>query len=410
LLGDGKPFRRQLQSRGGTTTPNQSIQPARHAPESQIPVTIEGAKSKAAHSMKNRASVSTLGLTELVTLGALALCAALLPTTVRAQAKSAADSGIVARVNDDVITLAAYQKAEQALRDEVTRDCQDCPPEKIAAQFKDQQKDLLRGMIDESLIVQRAKDMDISVEADVNKRLDEVRQQNNLATLDDLKKGVEASGLSWDDYKTTIRNGLLQKEVVRREVGSHVDITREEVKQYYDAHLEDFTLPERVVLSEISLSTEGKTTEEMAAVRNKVEGLRISVLNGDDFAQVARLYSQGSTAKDGGALGTFKKGELAPQLEAIVFLMSKGQITDVTQTRTDFEILKVDDHLSAGLQPFEKVEPDIRGIVLAQKMQPRIRDYLAELREQSNIIVKPGYNDSALLSGANVPQPDNSHP
>lgn len=361
--------------------------------------------------MKNRALIFNLGLTEAFTLSVLALCAALLPPTAPAQtqAKSVADGEIVARVNSDVITLAAYQKAEQTLRDEVARDCQDCPPEKIAAQFKEQQKDLLRGMIDESLIVQRAKDMGISVEADVNKRLEEVRQQNNLATLDDLKKGVEASGLSWEDYKTTIRNGLLQKEVVRREVGSHVDITREEVKQYYDAHPEEFTLPERVVLSEISLSTEGKTAEDMAAVRNKVEGLRTSVLNGDDFSQVARLYSQGSTAKDGGALGTFKKGELAPQLEAVVFQMSKGQITDVIQTRTDFEILKVDDHLQAGLQPFEKVEADIRGTVLAQKMQPRIRDYLAELREQSNIIVKPGYTDSALLSGANVPQPDNSH-
>jgi peptidyl-prolyl cis-trans isomerase SurA len=347
--------------------------------------------------------------TPAFTIAATLFFATLLPASAHAQAKPAADADIVARVNNDVITLAAYQKAEQQLRDEVARDCQGCPQAQIDAQFKDQQKDLLRGMIDESLIVQRAKDMGVSVEADVNKRLDEVRQQNNLANLDDLKKGVEASGLSWEDYKTTIRNGLLQKEVVRREVGSHVDITREEVKQYYDAHPEEFTLPERVVLSEISLSTEGKTPEEMTAVRNKVEGLRTSVLNGDDFNQVARLYSQGSTAKDGGELGTFKKGELAPQLEQTVFQMNKGQITDVIQTRTDFEILKVDDHLQAGLQPFEKVETDIRGTILAQKMQPRIRDYLAELREQSNIIIKPGYNDSALLSGANVPQPDNSH-
>ena len=259
--------------------------------------------------MKNRnlASVFALGIAPTFTLAALAFCSSLLPAGVRAQAKPPADAEIVARVNNDVITLAAYQKAEQQLRDEAARDCPDCPPEKIDAQFKDQRKDLLRGMIDESLIVQRAKDMGISVEADVNKRLDEVRQQNGLATLDDLQKGVEASGLSWEDYKTTIRNGLLQKEVVRREVGSRVDITREEVKQYYDAHPEEFTLPERVVLSEISLSTEGKTPEEMAAVRNKVEGLRTSVLNGDDFNQVARLYSQGSTAKDGGALGTFKR-------------------------------------------------------------------------------------------------------
>jgi peptidyl-prolyl cis-trans isomerase SurA len=249
--------------------------------------------------------------------------------------------------------------------------------------------------------------MGISVESDLAKRLDEVRQQNGLATLDDLQKGVEASGLSWEDYKTTIRNGLFQKEVVQREVGSRVDISNDEVKQYYEAHPQEFTLPERVVLSEISVSTEGKTPEELAALRSKAEGLRISVLNGDDFNQVARLYSEGSTAKDGVALGTFKRGELAPQIEEVVFQMSKGQITDVIQTRTGFEFLLVDDHLQAGLQPLDKVAADIRNTIHAQKVQPPLRDYLAELREQSNIAVKPGYNDSALLSGANIPPPDN---
>lgn len=361
--------------------------------------------------MKNRdhASVVTLALTLILTPVVLTLLAALLPPSVLAQAKPAADPDIVARVNNDVITLSDYQKAEQQLRDEVAHDCQGCPQDRIDALFKEQQKDLLRGMIDQSLMVQRAKDMGISVESDLAKRLDEVRQQNGLAALDDLKKGVEASGLTWEDYKTTIRNGLLQKELVRREVGSHVDISSDEVKQYYEAHPQEFTLPERVVLSEISLSTEGKSTEEFAAVRSKAEGLRSSVLNGDDFNQVARLYSQGSTAKEGGGLGTFKRGELSPQLEGAVFQMSKGQISDVIQTRTGFEILKVEDHLQAELQPMDKVEPDIRNTIHAQKMQPLMRDYLAELREQSYIIVKPGYRDSALLSGANVASPDQSH-
>ena len=361
--------------------------------------------------MKNRnhGSVVTLGLTLILTLVVLASLAALRPPGVRAQAKPAADADIVARINNDVITLSDYQKAEQELRDEVAHDCQGCPQDQIDPKFKEQQKDLLRGMIDQSLMVQRAKDMGISVESDVAKRLDEVRQQNGLATLDDLKKGVEASGLNWEDYKTTIRNGLLQKELVRREVGSHVDISSDEVKQYYEAHQQEFTLPERVVLSEISLTTEGKSPEEFAAVRSKEEGLRTSVLNGDDFSQVARLYSQGSTAKDGGGLGTFQRGELSPQIEAVVFPMSKGQISDVIQTRTGFEILKVEDHLQSELQPMNKVEPDIRNTIHAQKMQPLIRDYLAELREQSYIIVKPGYRDSALLSGANLASPDTSY-
>jgi peptidyl-prolyl cis-trans isomerase SurA len=351
--------------------------------------------------MKNRnlASVLTLSFS----------LAALLPANVNAQAKPTADADIVARVNNDVITLSDYQKAERQLRDETAHDCQGCPQDQIDAQFKQQQKDLLRGMIDQSLMIQRAKDMSINVESDLAKRLDEVRKQNGLATLDDLQKGVEASSLSWEDYKTTIRNGLLQKEVVQREVGSRVDISPDEVKQYYDAHPQEFTLPERVTLSEISVSTEGKNPEEFAALRSEAEGLRTSVINGDDFGQVARLYSQGSTAKDGGAIGTFKRGDLPPQIEDVVFQMSRGQITDVIQTRTDFEFLLVDDHLQAGLQPLDKVEADIRNTIHARKVQPLLRDYLAELREQSYIIVKPGYNDSALLSGANVTSPDKSH-
>jgi len=355
--------------------------------------------------MKNR------HLASFVTLGTLALLATLIPPSARGQARPASSGEIVASVNNDVITLAEYQKAEQQLRDEVTHDCQACPPEKIDAQFKEQQKDLLRGLIDQVLMVQRAKDMGIKVESDLNKRLDEVRQQNGLATIGDLQKGVEASGLSWEDYKTTIRNSLLQKEVVKREVGAHLEISSDEVKQYYNAHSQEFALPERVILSEISLSTEGKKPEDFAAARSKVEGLRASVLNGDDFHQVAALYSQGSSAKDGGNLGTFKKGELAPQIEAIVFQLGKGQITDVIQTRTGFEFIKVEDHLQAEVQPMDKVETQIRDTIYAQKMQPRIREYLAELREQSYVIVKPDYTDSALLTGANVAPPDkNSHP
>src|SRR5271168_1601357 len=226
--------------------------------------------------MKNR---------HLVLFATLVALGTMVPGSASAQTKPTPTGEIVARVNDQVITLAEYQKAEQQLRDEAAQDCQGCPPEKIEAQFKAQQKDLLRGLIDQSLFVQRAKDMGISVESDLAKRLDEVRKQNGLATLDDLQKGVEASGLAWEAYKTTIRDGLLQKEVVQREVGSHVDISSDEVKQYYEAHPQEFTLPERVTLSEISLSTEGKSPEELIAARNKAEGLRTSILNGDNFNQ-----------------------------------------------------------------------------------------------------------------------------
>jgi peptidyl-prolyl cis-trans isomerase SurA len=347
----------------------------------------------------------------LILSGALVLVAALAPSAARAQNKALVVEEIIARVNNDVITMSDYQKAEEQLREEVAHDCQGCPQDKLFAQFKEQQKDLLRGLIDQSLMVQRAKDMGISVESDLIKRLDDVRKQNGLASMEDLEKAVEGSGLAWEDYKTTIRNGLLTQEVVRREVGSHINIPTDEVKQYYDAHPQEFTRPEQVVLSEIFLSTDGKSPEEIESVQKKAEDLRNRVMKGDDFNEIAKRYSEGSTAKDGGDLGTFKKSELAPQLEAVVFKMEKGQITDVIQTKTGFEILKVENHYEAGLQPQAKVENEIMNRLYMQKMQPQMRDYLGQLREESYVMVKPGYTDSAAVAGASVitevqPTPD----
>jgi peptidyl-prolyl cis-trans isomerase SurA len=356
--------------------------------------------------MKSCKFVAVLSLS-----GGLMLGVMLFPSAARAQAKSVVVEEIIARVNNDVITMSDYQKADEQLREEVAHDCQGCAQDKLMAEFKDQQKDLLRGLIDQSLMVQRAKDMGISVESDVIKRLDDVRKQNQLASLEDLEKAVEGSGLAWEDYKTTIRNGLLTQEVVRREVGSHINISNDEVKKYYDAHPQEFTRPEQVVLSEIFLSTEGKSPEEIASVQRKAEDLRNRVMKGDDFNEIAKRYSEGSTAKDGGDLGTFKQSELAPQLEEVVFKMDKGQITDVIQTKTGFEVLKVENHFKAGLQPVDKVDNEIMNRLYMQKMQPQMRDYLGLLREESYVMVKPGYTDTAAVAGASVitevqPTPD----
>ena len=103
-------------------------------------------------------------------------------------------------------------------------------------------------------------------------------------------------------------------------------------------------------------------------------------------------------------MGTFPKGELDQKLEEVVFKMDKGQITDVIQTKTGFEILKVENHFQAGLQPMDKVENEIMNRIYAQKMQPTMRDYLSQLREQSYVMVKPGYTDSAAVAGASVIQ------
>ena len=327
-----------------------------------------------------------------------------IPTGVVAQGKGTVVEEIVARVNNSIITLTDYQKGDQSLREEIARACQNCPADKISAEYKDRQKDLLRDLIDQQLLIERAKDMGITGDTELVKRLDDVRKQNNLATMEDLEKAVESSGIAWEDYKTQIRNSILTQEVIRQQVGGRLDIPSEEVKKYYDAHKDQFNRPEQVELAEIFLSTEGKSPEEISAVRTKADDLHNRVAKGEDFTEIAKRYSEGTTAKEGGDLGRFERGQLAPQLEDAVFKLERNGVSDVIQTKTGFEILKVINHYDAGLQPLDKVENEIMNKLYTEKMEPALRNYLAELREESYVMVKPGYTDTAAIQGANVIQ------
>jgi peptidyl-prolyl cis-trans isomerase SurA len=344
--------------------------------------------------MKNQSCRWTLGL----------LLFLLAPLGSRAQSKPSVVEEIVARVNNQIITMSDYQKAGAGLQQEVQQDCQNCTQQQIATEVADRRKNLLRDMIDQQLLIERAKDMDLNVETELVKRLDDVRKQNNLATMEDLEKAVEGQGLVWEDYKNQLRNGMLTQEVIRREVGGRLDIGSDEVKKYYEAHKQDYNRPEQVALAEIFLSTEGKSPEEIAAVRTRADDLHNRLVKGEDFAALARRYSQGSTADQGGDLGEFERGQLAKQLEDAVFGLEKAQFTDVIQTKTGFEILKVLDHFQAGLQPLDKVEGEITNILYRQKMEPALRTYLAQLREESYVQVKPGYTDTAAVPGATVIQ------
>src|SRR5579862_2635949 len=243
---------------------------------------------------------------QIVTAGsslALALTAALFLSASGAHAqatKGTVVEEIVARVNNQIITLSDYQKAAVGLRQEAAQDCQNCSPMQIQGEVDKKQKDLLRDMIDQQLLIERAKDMDISVETDLVKRLDEVRKQNNLNTLEELEKAVESQGIVWEDYKTQLRNQLLTQEVIRREVGGRMNIGNDEIKKYYDAHKEDFNRKEQVELQELFLSTENKTPEEIEAVRTRAQDLHNRLVKGEDFDQLVKRYSEGSTAQQEG--------------------------------------------------------------------------------------------------------------
>jgi peptidyl-prolyl cis-trans isomerase SurA len=303
---------------------------------------------------------------------------------------------IIARVNNEIITRSEYEKGRQAAEEDARQECQNrCTPEQLRISIEDRQKNALRDLIDQSLLVQRAKDMGVSVETEVIKRLDQVRTQNNLPSMEELEKAVASQGTNWEDFKSNIRNQLLTQRVISSEVGSHITVSEDEIQKYYEAHKSEFVRPEQVALREVEVSTEGKKPEEIPDLKKKAETALKRVKDGEDFGEIAKRLSDGSTKGQGGFLGVYKHGELSKELEDIVFKMKKNDLTDVMETKQGFLVLQVLEHYDEGEQSLAKVKNEIMDRLYSQRMEPAMRNYLKTLREQSYVVIKPGFQDIA---------------
>jgi peptidyl-prolyl cis-trans isomerase SurA len=303
---------------------------------------------------------------------------------------------IIARVNNEIITRSELDKARAAAEDDARQECQGhCTPEQLQTDIEDRRKNALRDLIDQSLLFQRGKDMDINVEPEVIKRLDQIRIQNKLDSMEALEKAVTSQGLNWEDFKDGIRKQLLTQRVIGSEVGSHITIGNDEVQKYYDAHKTDFIRPEQVALRSIEINTQGKKPEEIAELRKKADTALKRVQDGEDFGEIAKRFSDGSTAKQGGYLGIYKRGELSKELEDRVFAMKRNELTPVIETKQGFLILQVLEHYDEGLQTVDKVRDEIMDKLYNERLEPAMREYLKTLREQSYVIIKPGYQDIA---------------
>ena len=329
----------------------------------------------------------------------IALCALLVFLGAAAAAAQGKNSRIIeeiiARVNNEVVTHSDLDKARAQVKDEVQHDCPTCTPAQITEKMAPFEKDLLRDLIDNLLLVQRAKDLSINVDADVIKRLDQIRQENNIASMEDLEKQMRDQGINPEDEKTDIRNQLYRDEVLRREVGSRSVPDKAEIQKYYDDHKQQFVRPESVYVREIFVSTENKPEEDKATLRAKADSFLARVKAGEDFGELATHFSDAATSKKNGELGLFQRGMMPANLEDAVFKLNRNEFTDVIPIQTGFEILQVMEHYVAGQQPIEKVENEITNILYEEKMKSALRDYLDNLREDSYVDVTPPYVDTA---------------
>ena len=155
---------------------------------------------------------------------------------------------IIARVNDQIITSSDYDRAMKELDEEARQ--HGASMQEISAAHRD----LLRNLIDQQLWLSKGKELGITGETELVKRLNEIRKQYDLETMEDLEKAAKEQGVSFEDFKANIRNQIITQEVMREEVGRKVQFTPGEAQRYFEQHKQEYAQPESVRLSEILVS------------------------------------------------------------------------------------------------------------------------------------------------------------
>jgi parvulin-like peptidyl-prolyl isomerase len=305
---------------------------------------------------------------------------------------------VVVQVNDDVITLSMLKRetedriralvsngmTEQQARDEVAKH----GPELIAT------------LINEKLLLQRGKELDMAadIEAEVNRRMLQIAQEQGIPTIEKLIIAMRESKLEYEDIRRTMRTEMMKQAVLQQEVDRRVYLgfSSAEIKKYFDTHPEKFRKPETVKLSEIYLGTAGK---DPAAVQAKALELIAQARAGGDFAKLAAANSERekngkrSAPDDGGAVGEFDLPNLREDLQTALKNVPAGGVTEPIRTSEGIQILRVDARTPGGATPTFN-DNRVREAMLMERQAKEREDYLQNLRNEAFIKVSETHRAS----------------
>jgi len=301
---------------------------------------------------------------------------------------------IVARVNSDIITRVDYLNALRDLREQLVREMSGKSEAQINAEYERLKPTVLDYMIENVLLEQKAKELNLDVEAEVNQRMKEIATENGLPNVLAFENELKKQGVDPESARAQIRKGLQQQYVVQREVLSPIfqRLNDKDRREFYDKHKDAFTTRGEVTISEIFLALEGHTADE---VDQRAKRLVAELRAGKSFADAAQETSPASRASRAqkGKLGTFKQGELKEDINAAISTLKPGDVTEPIRLQDGFQIIRLDDQKPATLRPFEDADVQNaigRGATMERAEEAR-KKFMKKLREDAFLEIAPGY-------------------
>ncbi|HET9525928.1 MAG TPA: peptidyl-prolyl cis-trans isomerase [Pyrinomonadaceae bacterium] len=305
---------------------------------------------------------------------------------------------VIAQVNDDVITLSMLKReTEERIKALVANGMTE---QQARAEAAKRSPELLATLINETLLLQRGKELDLAadIEAEVNRRMLQIAQEQGITSIEKLYQAMRESKLEPEDIRRTMRTEMMKQAVLQQEVDRRVYLgfSSAEIKQYFDTHPDKFRKPESVKLSEIYLSTTGK---DEAAVKAKALEIIAQARAGNDFGALAAANSERekngkrSAPEDKGYVGEFDVPNLREDLVNAIKSVQPGGVTEPIRTSEGYQILRVDTRTPGGSAAVFN-DNRVREAMLMERQPKEREDYLQKLRNEAFIKISESHRAS----------------
>ncbi len=234
---------------------------------------------------------------------------------------------------------------------------------------------VLENLINNELLFQEAQSRRIRVpDSDVNQQVDRFRE--SFPSTEDWNRFLRFQGISLRDVREAFRRQLTIEYLVNS-LTEDITIPDEEIEKYYMENQEAFTVPSRYFLYQITVPSD----EEALEIRDRI-------LDGEDFSALAEEYSTDAFAERGGERGWVSEMFLPSQgRDVIIALQDEGEVTEAIETESGFILYQVTEYQEEQERPFEEVENQIREFLKGEQQQNRLERLLAELRENSEVVI-----------------------
>ncbi|RJP22320.1 MAG: peptidylprolyl isomerase [Candidatus Abyssobacteria bacterium SURF_5] len=300
-----------------------------------------------------------------------------------AKESSSTDAGAanIAVVNGVAITRAEFDTEMDSIKQQFLAMGQPMPEERVAQM----EKEVLENLISTELLFQAAQQGSVKVEtSEVDEKYASLKKR--FPSEEEFSKALEKMHLTEAGLRAKLERGMIIEELIDREIVQKIPISDEEIKTYYESNPALFTQPERVQASHILLKVDKNadaSQKEMA--RKKGEEIQQKLKNGEDFAALAKEFSQCPSSAKGGDLGLFRRGQMVKPFEDAAFSMNPGDISDIVETQFGYHIIKVTDKKPEAVMPFEDVKDRLTQFLKQEKVQTEVSQYIEKLRAEAKI-------------------------